>query len=86
MTTTTPFAATTFINIGERTNVTGGHVMLGLGPSIHSAAKEGSLGIRGAASAALRVSSWILGISPRMTVGGASGDAGPRLTAVRASA
>jgi hypothetical protein len=68
-------AAVTFINIGERTNVTGDCVMLGLGPSIHGAAKEGRSGMRGAASAeflrGLPVSSWILGTSPRMTMGGA---------------
>ena len=84
MTTTTPSAATTFINIGERTNVTGESVMLGLGPSIQRAAKEGGSGMRGAASAeflpALPVSSWILGTSPRMTVWAVSRQASPRMT------
>jgi hypothetical protein len=81
---TTPSAATSFINIGERANVTGDCVMLGLGLSIHGAAKEGRSGMRGAAPAeflpVLPVSSWILGTlglrrgqaSPRMTVWGGS--------------
>jgi hypothetical protein len=92
MTTTTPSAATSFIDIGERTNVTGDSVMLGLGPSIHGAAKEGGSGMRGAAPAeffpVLPVSSWILGTlglrrgqaSPRMTVWGVSRHASPRMT------
>jgi hypothetical protein len=77
MTTTTPSAATTFIDIGERTNVTSLSVMLGLGPSIQRAAREDGLGICGSVSAeffrGLPVSSWILGTSPRMTVWGVSG-------------
>jgi hypothetical protein len=73
MTTTAPSATTAFINIGERTNVTSPSVMLGLGPSIHSAAWERSgAGGSGAAKfgAVVRAAAWILGTSPRMTVGG----------------
>jgi hypothetical protein len=91
VTTTTPSAATSFINIGERANVTGDCVMLGLGPSIHGAAKEGGSGVCGAAAELLPilpVSSWILGTlglrpgqaSPRMTVWGVSRHASPRMT------
>jgi hypothetical protein len=72
MTTTTASAATTFIDIGERTNVTSGRVMLGLGPSIHSAAWERSgAGGSGAAKfgAVALVAAWVLGTSPRMTMG-----------------
>ena len=74
MTTIPSSAATSFINIGERTNVTGESVMLGLGPSIQGAAKEGRLKICGSASAeffpGFLVSTWILGTSPRMTMRG----------------